>query len=187
MNMKSRLTLPYDSVMNSWGAVFRFWSCIITWLIGLTDGKLVKFNIWKMPLGYNIFLKLTRVFQLCYLSSSMILVKNPALAIELQSLPFLIMFTMLHVGYTYLLWGLNGSLDCLCPLWLARVITLLSRPITHQASFTVIDWTSSLRPASRGPIPWSIRLSGFMMIIWQFQLIKKKMWVIRFCLIVSHA
>jgi len=157
MNMKSRLTLPYDSVMNSWGAVFRFWSCIITWLIGLTDGKLVKFNIWKMPLGYNIFLKLTRVFQLCYLSSSMILVKNPALAIELQSLPFLIMFTMLHIRYTYLLWGLNGSLDCLCPLWLARVITLvlvLQHSVENCSMFKMADkyWTMALQHWQSLPI-----------------------------------
>ena len=39
-----------------------------------------------------------------------------------RSFPACTHFPALFVGYTCLFWVLIGSLDCLCPLWLPRVI-----------------------------------------------------------------
>ena len=47
--MKSGLTLPYDSVIHE---VQCFGSDhALPWLIGMTDVKLVTFNMQKIPLG----------------------------------------------------------------------------------------------------------------------------------------
>ena len=51
---------------------------------------------------------------------------------EIQSWRVHTHFPSLRVSYMYFLQVLIGSLDCLCPLWLARMITLVVFVLPHS-------------------------------------------------------